>query len=223
MAEFVYGITDELHRLGLQMIQESLESMDEMLRESPIRKKIWHIETRTSKQLITSLGEVTFQKTLFTNKETGVSTYLLDRILGLKMHERLTEDAEARIMEVAVQTSYRRGGRNASLTADVSKQTVMNKLYQLQFPEETVYPQEKKVVEYLYVEADEDHVSRQFREKKGDLQETENHQKNNTLISKLVYVHEGLEPDKISGQVMIIHLMNPSGFEYRTMSLVYQM
>ncbi|WP_243005124.1 hypothetical protein, partial [Hungatella effluvii] len=32
---------------------------------------------------ITSLGAVTFRKTLFTNKETGHSEYLLDRILGL--------------------------------------------------------------------------------------------------------------------------------------------
>jgi len=27
LAEYVYGITDELHRLGLEMIRESLETM----------------------------------------------------------------------------------------------------------------------------------------------------------------------------------------------------
>lgn len=50
-----------------------------------------------------------------------------------------------------------------------------------------------KEVKYLYLEADEDHVSLQFHEKKGDLRENENHQKNNCLITKLVYVHEGIE------------------------------
>lgn len=35
----------------------------------------------------------------------------------------------------------------------------------------------KKEIEYLYIEADEDHASLQFREKKGDLVENENHQK----------------------------------------------
>ena len=33
LAEYITGITSELHQLGLQMIRESLESMDEMLAE----------------------------------------------------------------------------------------------------------------------------------------------------------------------------------------------
>ena len=32
-------------------------------------------------------------------------------------------------------------------------------------------------------------------EKKGDLVENENHQKNNCLITKLVYIHEGIEKE----------------------------
>ena len=39
LAEYITGITLELHKLGLQMIRESLENMDEMLRESPVRKR----------------------------------------------------------------------------------------------------------------------------------------------------------------------------------------
>ena len=35
LAEYVYGITDELHKLGLEMIKESLESMDMMLQKKP--------------------------------------------------------------------------------------------------------------------------------------------------------------------------------------------
>ena len=35
--------------------------------------------------------------------------YLLDRIIGLEKHERITEDAQARMLKEAVQTSYRRG------------------------------------------------------------------------------------------------------------------
>ena len=131
IAEYVTGLTQELHNLGLQMVKESLESMDEMLQESPIRKKHWVVESHTSKQLITSLGTVCFDKTLFTNKETGTSEYLLDRILGIARNERLTEDAEARMLEEAVQTSYRRGGEEISLTTEVSKQTVKNKVHQL--------------------------------------------------------------------------------------------
>lgn len=119
----------------------------------------------------------------------------MDRILGLEKNERITEDALARMLTEAVQSSYRRGGEETSLTCDVKKQTVKNKIHALEFPKNTETPEKKKEVEYLYIEADEDHVSLQFRESKGDLIENENHQKNNCLITKLVYVHEGIEKE----------------------------
>lgn len=193
LAEYVYGLTDELHKLGLEMIKESLESMDMMLQKSPVRLKHWVVEAHSRKQLTTSLGDVVFSKTLFTSKETGKSEYLLDRILGIGPNERITEDAEAKMLEEAVKTSYRRGGEEASLMSEVSRQTVKNKIHQLEFPKKEEKPDRKKEADYLYIDADEDHISLQFREKKGDLRESENHQKNNCLITKLVYVYEGLE------------------------------
>lgn len=195
IAEYVRNITEELHKIGLLMLKESLESMNQLLKESGKRKSSWVVEKDSRKQLVTSLGTVHFTKTLFTNKESGEMEYLLDRILGLEKHERMTEDAEAQMLKEAVQTSYRRGGEESSLEGSVSKQTVKNKLHMLRFPKNTEEPEEKKEVEYLYIEADEDHASLQFREKKGDLEENANHQKNNCLITKLVYVHEGIEPE----------------------------
>ena len=206
IAEYVLGLTEELHKFGLEMIKESLESMNQMLRDSPIRKKKWVVEAHDTKQLTTSLGDVQFQKTLFTNKETGKSEYLLDRILELSPNERLTEDAEARLLEEAVQTSYRRGGEEVSLGTEVSKQTVKNKLHQLEFPKTTETPKEKKVVENLYIDADEDHVSLQYKERKGDLKS----QKNNCLITKLIYVYEGTERE--APQSKRHRLINPYYF-----------
>ena len=51
----------------------------------------------------------------------------------------------------------------------VSKQTVKNKIHSLIIPRTEEKTECKKVVDYLYIDADEDHVSLQFREKKGDL------------------------------------------------------
>ena len=195
MAEYVRGITEELHKIGLLMLKESMESMNQLLKESGKRKSSWVVEKDSRKQLVTSLGTVHFTKTLFTNKETGEMEYLLDRILGIEKHERMTEDAEAEMLKEAVQTSYRRGGEESSLEASVSRQTVKNKLHALRFPKNTEEPEKKKEEEYLYIEADEDHVSLQFHEKKGDLKENGSHRKNNCLITKLVYVHEGIEPE----------------------------
>lgn len=194
VASFITGLTEELHHLGLLMVKEALESMNQMLKESGKRTQSWVVEKDVEKQLLTSLGTVRYKKTLFTNKETGEMEFLLDRIMGLEKHARMTEDAEARLLEEAVQTSYRRGGESASILDKVSKQTVKNKIHQLEFPK-AVIPKQKKTVEYLYIDADEDHVPLQFREKKGDLAVTEDGYKNNCQISKLVYVYEGVEPE----------------------------
>lgn len=192
IASYVLELTNELHNLGIKMIKESLELLNRMITESLWRQENWVVDRHSQKQLITSLGTVCFEKTMFKNKATGERKYLLDELIGMEKHERMTDDALARLLEEAVQTSYRRGGEEVSLMAEVSKQTVKNKLHQLQFPEEEV-PEEKKIVDYLYIDADEDHVSLQFREKKGDLQTNENGQKNNTEIAKLVYIYEGIE------------------------------
>lgn len=199
MAAFVQGIQMEVIALGLDLIKEALEDCNQMLRDSGKRKADWEIVKTDQKKLITSLGTVQFEKTLFQNKTTGAGEYLLDRILGLDVNQRLTEDAETKLLEEAVQTSYHRGREAASLTDEVSKQTVKNKIHDLQFPSMEEPPGEKKVVDYLYIDADEDHVSLQFKEKKGDLVMGENHWKNNCVLAKLVYVYEGIEKESPNG------------------------
>ena len=82
LSEYVLGLTEELHNLGLRMIQESLEEMNGMLIKSQKRLQHWVVESHTTKQLITSLGTVTYKKTLFKNKETEACEYLLDRTWG---------------------------------------------------------------------------------------------------------------------------------------------
>ena len=42
-AEFIYGITDSVIQLGLDMIAETFERMDEELRTSGFRRKKWEI------------------------------------------------------------------------------------------------------------------------------------------------------------------------------------
>lgn len=134
-ADFVYGITKGVTNLGLSIVSEILEEMDEELRESGKRKVNWKIVKKDKTSLITSLGVVYYRKTLFIHKETEERLYLLDQLMGFESHARMTEDAEAKILEEAVETSYQKGGKNVSLTENVSKQTVKNKIHKLKnFP-----------------------------------------------------------------------------------------
>lgn len=212
-ADFIYGVTESVTNLGLSIIAETLEEMDEELRDSGIRKKKWHIVKRDETTLLTSLGNVTYKKTLFINKESKERSYLLDQLMGIKSHARMTEDAEAKILEEAVESSYRKGGSNASQTDYVSKQTVKNKIHKLSFPILEESFSQKKKVRILHINADEDHVSAQFFEKKGDVEKQEG-RKYNTFMPKLVYIYENIIPDTESPKVTKIRykLQNPHFF-----------
>lgn len=191
IAEMVMGVKDTVINLGLSMIAEEWEHYDELLRKRKDLRSEWYIVRKDETTLITSLGAVTYHKTLFKNKFTGKSEYLLDRLMGIEKHARLTEDAVAQILEEAVDSSYRKGGEHASIAEDiVSKETVMNKLHVLKFPK--IKPQEtKKAVKYLYIDADEDHVALQYLDKKGDIVKP----RTNTIMPKIIYVYEGINTE----------------------------
>ena len=188
IAEMVQGVTKRVTALGVSIIAEEWESYDELLRKRKSLRPEWYIVRRDETTLLTSLGSVTYHKTLFKNKVTGEHEYLLDRIMGIGKHARMTEDAEVKILEEAVQSSYRKGGENAAITEDaVSKEAVMNRIHALQFPKAEAQP-EKKALKYLYIDADEDHVALQYINEKGDIRKP----RINTVMPKLVYVYEGI-------------------------------
>lgn len=111
--------------------------------------------------------------------------------MGLEHHARITEDAEARILKEAAESSYRKGGANASINGDsISKEAVMNKLHKLEFP--TVKAEEKKELKTIYIDADEDHVSLQYLEHKGDIRKP----RINTVMPRMIYVYEGIDADE---------------------------
>ena len=210
IAEYVTNLTQILNQVGVKMIEETLGYLTEMLKKSEIRKLKWVVDRNTTKQLITSLGSVSYPKTLYKDKESRKRSYLLDLIMDMQPHERMTEDAEARMLEEAVQTSYRRGGNNASILDSVSKQTVKNKIHRLQFPPEDEALVEKRAPRFLFIDADEDHVSLQFQKKKGDLTRNKNGHKNNGMITKLVYTYEGIRPESPGSKRNV--LINPHYF-----------
>lgn len=105
--------------------------------------------------------------------------------MGVDPHERITEDAQAQLLKEAVTTSYKRGGEAVSLMDTVSKQTVMKKIRSLKIPFDINKDTQKKEVDYLYIDADEDHVATQGKgsaDKKGS-------------IAKLVYIYEGVKKE----------------------------
>ena len=201
-AVFNTEIKEESVRLGASIVKKVIEEINRMLRDSRERRaKGWYVVKDDRRTILTSLGNVCFERTLFINHNTNERAYLADRMLHLAPGERMSEDAVAQMLTEAVETSYRKGGEASSILDSVSKETVKEKIHGLVFPKDRELAGEKKKreCEYLYIEADEDHVSLQFHERRGDLTTNENGYKDNTVLEKLVYVHEGVGKDRPKG------------------------
>ena len=65
IAELVQGVTKGVVDLGLSIIAEEWESYDELLRNRKDLRSEWYIVRRDETTLLTSLGSVTYHKTLF--------------------------------------------------------------------------------------------------------------------------------------------------------------
>ena len=135
MKKFVEGKIDidtygkELQERSLKLTKdilvETLEGMDQAMKDSLERKEAYVVEQcRQPKELLLPLGSICFHRTCYTSKKTGKSVYLLDEVIGIGSHQRVTMGAAAAILEETLESSYRKGGEHASLTEQVSRQAV---------------------------------------------------------------------------------------------------
>lgn len=201
LADFVLKTRKETDEIGRRFIQMLVQEMNDRIREMPERKRNWYVERKGDpKTLTTSLGNIIFFKTLYTSKRErddkgkALTCYLVDKVLHLDPNQTMTEDALANVLKEAAQTSYRKAGEAASPDG-ITKGAVKDILHKIQFPPNFRIPMVKRVAEYLYIDADEDHYHLQFQDRKGDLVRNGAGRKMNGAINKMIYVYEGIEPE----------------------------
>ena len=184
------------NRAAADFIGMVLTSVNEAVCNSGARKRIYNMQRHDDRTLITSVGDVTFTHTLFKNKSTGQHLHLLDEMIGLPPHERFSGQAEAKLLSEAEVHSYQHAADSLSIGEQkVSKVAVMEKVHQVTdyLSEEGSTPQKKKkCCEFLYIEADEDHIHRQKQDKKKGC-----------MIGQLIYLFERKE-DVGSGRRILI-------------------
>jgi|SRR5690554_2745260 hypothetical protein len=111
--------------LGTDLLGEIYEHIDDEIRKSIVRKKHWNIERREEKKTILDImGKVEFKRTGYCAKGTNEYVYLLDQVLGYDSGQKITLGVAAKALEEAIESSYSKGGKKASITEEISKQTV---------------------------------------------------------------------------------------------------
>ena len=179
ISKFILNTSKSLDEIGVKIVKEALEMLDETIRDSSTRKEEYYIQRRNDKKtLITKFGEVNYQRTYYKNKKDGSYDYLSDRMVGINPYERMDLSYEAELIKESMDNSYHKTGIKVSKNAQVTKQTVLNSIRKLGNVEnnDAKLQSNKKEVKILYIEADEDHVAMQDGTNKE---------------IKLIYVHEG--------------------------------
>lgn len=176
---FIMNTKRMLDEVGKIIVADTLETINEIYRNSKERKRDWTIKEKANEKAYgTIFGEIRYERTYYQNKKTGEYSYLSDEAVGILPHDKLDASLKAKLVEEAVNMSYSKSGEKACEAIPLTSQTVMNSIRELgSIPNDAVgIKDEKRSVRVLYIEADEDHVALQ----EGGIVE-----------AKLVYVHEG--------------------------------
>lgn len=177
-------------KFALDILKYLIESLDAEIRFSKERKRKWYIERYDQRTILTPLGKLTFTRTYYKSKHVKKKyAYLLDKALGINKYQRMDVSVEAKLLEFANELSYEKAGEMFNENFTLSKQTTKNKLKkisEINFIEDI--PKEKKQVKYLYIDADEDHVSLQTGKSK---------------INKLIYVYESKVKESKGRKILI--------------------
>lgn len=136
---------------------EIMCDVDRQIREAKTRKTDGFLikEKDVPRQYMTPLGIIDFKRTYYTLKSGG-RIYLLDALLDIIPRERISRNLSAELVNKATTFSY--GKAAEAVGADVSRQTVSNRIHSLNDVVSDVSIT-KKVVDELHIFADEDHVN----------------------------------------------------------------
>lgn len=189
-SEFSSKLEVSLKNIGSDICKLFLEELNNAVKNDPKRKKNWIVERKSDKNTLTTVfGDVEYERTYYIskNKENVEYKYLSDALVGITPHQRTDLLVEARLIEQATEISYKKSGKPYEL----SKQTVMQSIKRIDEIKTKVSKEEKRTVEYLYIEADEDHVA---------------NQDGPVLMPKIVYVHEAY--NNVIGEVRKKSLKN---------------
>ena len=92
--------------IGKRHCEEYIERMDALLCGSEQRRRDYSIERHTQeKTLATPIGPLVYERTYFRDKRDGRYVHLVDELLGVTPHQRISQDLAVSLLESAKDTS----------------------------------------------------------------------------------------------------------------------
>lgn len=167
LSNFTDNLMNNLMQLGYDLTKFSIQYAEDIIFKIKERKQQFESLEKDDRKIVTIFGEMDFKRRYYLDKENNQRVYLLDEYFKIAPSERLLENVETKLIEEAIETNYERAGKVVAYKTEISKQTVMNKISELEINLDEKQVTSKRVVDNIYCIADEDHVHLQ----KGGIEE----------------------------------------------------
>ena len=169
LSNFTDDLVKEFADLGTKTANFLVTYAEETIFKLKERKEQFESLEKDDRTIITIFGDIKFKRRYYQDKETEERIYLLDQFLQLEPSQRMLTNVRERLIKEAIESSYKKAGENAAYGVEISKETVMNEIENLELKSEIIETkvEKKKQVKTLYIIADEDHVHLQ----KGGIEE----------------------------------------------------
>ena len=126
-SKFIVELKKVLDEVGTELSANSLEFLDDIIRDSKSRKNEYNVQRRNDKKsIMTVFGEVSYCRTYYKSKKDGSYVYLSDEMVGIEPHDRKDMSYDAALIEESLDSSYQKTGETVTPNMIVSKQTVLN-------------------------------------------------------------------------------------------------
>ncbi|TFZ39133.1 ISLre2 family transposase [Soehngenia longivitae] len=158
----VDSVGEMVNDIGTKTMLAIIDELNDIIKKSPERSKKYHIhKSKVSRTLITRFGELEFERSYYKNIEKNNYVYILDELLGIEKYERIEGNLKGEILDKAANVSYEKAAK-LSTPVPITRETVKKIIRENGVIDNLELEiKEKRKVNTIYIEADEDHVPMQ--------------------------------------------------------------
>ena len=167
--------------------------LDDEFAKSKYRKSKYTIKEKLSKNVLTSIGWVSFKYRIYIDKKTNKRYSFIRDLLNIKPYQRITDEAEFELIKYATSENMTQASKHAIRNEIVSRSTVSKKIKNLKGSIHENITKVDITPKVLYIEMDEIHANLQVKGNKG---KSLNH------ICPCAIVHEGHKENFVKRKVL---------------------
>lgn len=182
-------IRDIADEFTCSMYKEIIKFIDDQFMLSKERKDKYYVKEIISRNLVTSMGNITITYRAYVDKKTKERYVFMRDVLNLAPYQRISNYAQYQLTKFAMCENMSESARNALRNVQVSRSTVSKLIKNFKGSIHSTINRAAITPSVLYIEMDEIHANLQNKYNKG---------KSKNRICPCAIVHEGYKEEFVT-------------------------